>query len=587
MNVEAHIPREPRGCAHAAGTGAHRKVTRRRSVTRRVVGLGLVAIVGVGLAGCGSAESTVVGAASTNATPGVGPYSASRPVRVIATTPLIADVVRNVGGDRVQVSSMVPVGADPHAYEPGLRAIRDVAYADLAISNYMMLEEHSLIQTIDSSTAPGVRHVSLAEGATRHGGEVISMTENAALDTAWVGLRVIGTGAKRGLDRASSVRMVATQVEGPGNLSAYITETFGNPSVFFDSGNGIQLPQSGAGEGDDGTDAITLPTDAHTHMSWAFTKPGIYKLHVRAETLKTREAAPQTLAEGVVTFAVGVDPRSAASSGDATILTQEHADISADVDAGKLVMRVDPVQKGRRSDAPTGRGGETAKSADTKTVPLTDVVVEVPNKAIAPVPADPAFRFIEKPGTDVYQLPQAVLGKHVHGEIDPHLWMDVRNVKAYSKLIQDELTRLDPAGAVAYRAATAHYLSTLDALDAEVTRTIDAIPERRRHLVTTHDAFGYLSHAYGIPVAGVVTPSAATEPSVADRSRIVRTLTTLGVPAVFVSPTEMRTNSVLVDVARDMGIKACPLLSDTFTPDVRSYVDLMRFDARSLKECLS
>ncbi|MBW3085279.1 hypothetical protein KEM60_01476 [Austwickia sp. TVS 96-490-7B] len=532
---------------------------------RRTSGMALLGML-LALTGCAVPSHT-------GTTPGVvGSYDGARPVRVVATTPLIADIVRNVGGDRVQATAMVPIGADPHAYEPGLRAIRDVAYADLALSNYLMLEEHSLIQAVEANIAPGVRHVSLAEGATRHGGQVISLTENAALDTVWLGLRVVGTGQSRGATRASSVRLRATDVEGPGALSAYVTETFGNPRVFFDSGDGIT-------RGDDASDqdSITLPVDAHTHMSWAFTAAGIYRLHLKADLITSRDSTPVPLGTTVVTFAVGVDPHSAVRRPDATVLTREHADLGVDVDTGTMVARVDPA---RRPGSPGGPDG-------TRTLDPANVVIDVPTKALAPVPADPAFRFIARPGTEVYQLPQAVLGRHVHGQIDPHLWMDVRNVKAYAHLIRDELQRLDPPGSSTYREHTDRYLRQLDDLDAEVARELAAIPPQRRHLVTTHDSFGYLSHAYDLPVAGVVTPSPATEPSVADRSRLVRTLKDLAVPAVFVSPTELRTRSVLVDVARDMGLKACPLLSDSFTPDVHSYIDLMRFDARSLRTCLT
>ena len=45
-----------------------------------------------------------------------------------------------------------------------------------------------------------------------------------------------------------------------------------------------------------------------------------------------------------------------------------------------------------------------------------------------------------------------MLGKHVHGEIDPHLWQDVRNAMSYTELIRDTLIERDPAGAKEYRA---------------------------------------------------------------------------------------------------------------------------------------
>ena len=86
-------------------------------------------------------------------------------LRVVATTGILADLVRNVAGDRVHVTQMVPNGADPHSWEPSLRTVRDVAYADVAFSNYLMLEEHALIRALDSNLPAGSRSVSVAEEA--------------------------------------------------------------------------------------------------------------------------------------------------------------------------------------------------------------------------------------------------------------------------------------------------------------------------------------------------------------------------------------------------------------------------------------
>ncbi len=48
-------------------------------------------------------------------------------------------------------------------------------------------------------------------------------------------------------------------------------------------------------------------------------------------------------------------------------------------------------------------------------------VVSIPSSVLQPIPPDPAYRFLGRPGSDTYLLPQAVLGKHIHGEVDPHL----------------------------------------------------------------------------------------------------------------------------------------------------------------------
>src|SRR5690554_1904861 len=55
---------------------------------------------------------------------------------VVATTfTVLADMVRRVGGDRVQVESVTTPGADVHQYEPSVEDLKRVEGADLVVSN--------------------------------------------------------------------------------------------------------------------------------------------------------------------------------------------------------------------------------------------------------------------------------------------------------------------------------------------------------------------------------------------------------------------------------------------------------------------
>ena len=109
-------------------------------------------------------------------------------INVVTTTGVLRDMVANVAGDAANVSSIVPDNADPHSYEPRLRSIRDVVYADVAFSNYMMLEEHGVITALDANLRKGVPNVQLAEESVKHAADIIPMVEDVSLDTIWLGL---------------------------------------------------------------------------------------------------------------------------------------------------------------------------------------------------------------------------------------------------------------------------------------------------------------------------------------------------------------------------------------------------------------
>mgnify|MGYP002652734591 CR=1 FL=1 len=160
-------------------------------------------------------------------------------------------------------------------------------------------------------------------------------------------------------------------------------------------------------------------------------------------------------------------------------------------------------------------------------------MIWVPPKALTEIPPSPAFRFLGRPGTSIHQLPQAVLGAHVHGEIDPHLWMSIKNTKAYVQVIRDALIKADPDGAQTYRDNTKAYLAKLEQTSHYVDSRIAGIPKGNRQLITSHDAYGYLAQAHGMHVAGFVTANPGVEPSMAQRRKLNQTISDLKVPAVF------------------------------------------------------
>jgi len=94
------------------------------------------------------------------------PISAAEPpLRVVTTTPIFADLIRNVGGDRVEVESIVPTGTDPHAFDPTPREARAIAQADILFYNGYQFELW-LQELIDNAASSGLIRVQLPEGLT-------------------------------------------------------------------------------------------------------------------------------------------------------------------------------------------------------------------------------------------------------------------------------------------------------------------------------------------------------------------------------------------------------------------------------------
>jgi ABC-type Zn uptake system ZnuABC Zn-binding protein ZnuA len=65
----------------------------------------------------------------------------SKKLNVLATTSIVADVVSNVGGTAINVDYFLPLGTDPHNYDPTPQDIAKISDADIVFANGAGLEE--------------------------------------------------------------------------------------------------------------------------------------------------------------------------------------------------------------------------------------------------------------------------------------------------------------------------------------------------------------------------------------------------------------------------------------------------------------
>ena len=61
-------------------------------------------------------------------------------LRVLATTGIVADMVANVGGDKIELAQLLPVGADPHTFQPSPQDLALMANTHLIFANGLGLE---------------------------------------------------------------------------------------------------------------------------------------------------------------------------------------------------------------------------------------------------------------------------------------------------------------------------------------------------------------------------------------------------------------------------------------------------------------
>jgi manganese/zinc/iron transport system substrate-binding protein len=142
-------------------------------------------------------------------------------------------------------------------------------------------------------------------------------------------------------------------------------------------------------------------------------------------------------------------------------------------------------------------------------------------------------------------------------EFDPHVWFDPTLWKYAVLEVRDGLIEVDPGGAPVYRRNATGFLADLTRLDRESRRSLSRVPESRRVLVTSHDAFRYLGRRYDVEVAAIQGLSTAAEATTRDIERISDLIAERGVKAVFIeSSVPRQTLEAVLASAREKGQEA-------------------------------
>jgi zinc/manganese transport system substrate-binding protein len=183
---------------------------------------------------------------------------------------------------------------------------------------------------------------------------------------------------------------------------------------------------------------------------------------------------------------------------------------------------------------------------------------------------------------------QGVIPRKLGSGADPHAWQSVANAKIYVTNIRDALVAADPAGTEVYRANAENYLAKLDALEREVRAAIAEIPQERRKVISTHDAFGYFAASYGIEFIAPQGASTESEASARDIARIITQIRAAGIPAVFLE--NISDSRLMRRISGETGARVGgTLYSDSLTDekgDAPTYIEMVRHNIKALTSAL-
>lgn len=167
---------------------------------------------------------------------------------------------------------------------------------------------------------------------------------------------------------------------------------------------------------------------------------------------------------------------------------------------------------------------------------------------------------------------------------DPHVWQDPALGRQMVQTIAAGLSKADPTNAARFTSAAADYVAELKRLEDEIVQTLAGIPQSRRKVLTTHDAFAYYGARFGIRFIAIEGISTEAEPSPRSLARVAAQAKKDGLHSVFLeNMTDPRLAQALAREAHlSVGAK---LYSDSLSPadgPAATYVDLLRYNTAQL-----
>lgn len=170
-----------------------------------------------------------------------------------------------------------------------------------------------------------------------------------------------------------------------------------------------------------------------------------------------------------------------------------------------------------------------------------------------------------------------------HGNLDPHVWLDPKNMGTIATVVAQQLSTIDPAHAADYTDNAANLVTAMTTLDERFATGLASCT--RTEFFVTHAAFGYLAGKYGLDQVAVTGLSPDDEPSPARIAEIQHEAREHGVTTIFYET--MVSPAVAQTIADDLGL-ATDVLDpiEGITPQSRGqdYVAVMEANLAALQK---
>jgi len=117
---------------------------------------------------------------------------------------------------------------------------------------------------------------------------------------------------------------------------------------------------------------------------------------------------------------------------------------------------------------------------------------------------------------------------------DPHAWNSMANGVIYATNVMNALIKADPEDADYFRQRGTAYIEKLQKLDAWAKTEFTGIPQSKRKVLTSHDAFGYFGQEYHVSFMAPVGFSTEAEASASGVASLIKQIKEQKVKTYFI-----------------------------------------------------
>lgn len=177
--------------------------------------------------------------------------------------------------------------------------------------------------------------------------------------------------------------------------------------------------------------------------------------------------------------------------------------------------------------------------------------------------------------------------EHLHGEKDPHIWLDPTNMDKVAKVFSEQLKKLDGKNSDIYEKNYEELSQKLKGLDDKYNETLKN--KKDNTILVSHRAFAYLANRYNLNQIAVTGISPHSEPSPKSISELIDITSEKNIKYIFF---EVLSSPKSVEmIAEESKLEVLTLnpiggiTKEQFESDI-DYIDLMEENLENLKKAL-